>query len=94
MILAIFLILLILKPMNIKDIDLDTIMILFNLMLIIPLVKRAKIFAYISNLIINHVQTTRQITAYITITYFILSMFVTNDVSIITLVSLYILIAK
>ncbi|KOY75214.1 Di-and tricarboxylate transporter [Apilactobacillus kunkeei] len=91
---VIFLILLIFKTMNIKDIDLDTIMILFNLMLIISLVKRAKILAYISNSIINHVQTTRQITAYITITSFVLSMFVTNDVSIITLVPLYILIAK
>ncbi|MBC6388651.1 carboxylate transporter [Lactobacillus kunkeei] len=91
---AIFLILWIFKPMNINDIDLDTIIILFNLMLIISLVKRAKILAYISNSIINHVQTTRQITAYITITSFVLSMFVTNDVSIITLVPLYLLIAK
>ncbi|CAI2578449.1 hypothetical protein AKUH1B104J_04410 [Apilactobacillus kunkeei] len=91
---AIFLLLLIFKPMNIKDIDLDTIMILFNLMLIISLVKRAKILAYISISIINHVQTTRQITAYITSTSFVLSMFVTNDVFIITLVPLYILIAK
>ncbi|TMT00603.1 carboxylate transporter [Apilactobacillus kunkeei] len=91
---AIFLIIAIFKPMNFKDIDLNTIVILFNLMLIISLVKRAKILAYISNSIINHVKTTRQITAYITITSFILSMFVTNDVAIITLVPLYILIAK
>lgn len=93
-VLAIFLILLIFKPMAIKDIDIDTIMILFNLMLIISLVKRANILAYISNSIINHVKTTRQITAYITITSFVLSMFVTNDVAIITLVPLYIIIAK
>ncbi len=94
LVVAIFLILEIFKPMNVKDIDLSTIMILFNLMLIISLVKRANILAYISNSIINQVQTTRQITAYITITSFVLSMFVTNDVAIITLVPLYILIAK
>lgn len=90
----IWLALLFLKPMNIADIDVNTIVLLFNLMLIIALIKRVGMLDYISEAIIKRVKTTRQVVIWMTMVSFISSMLVTNDVAIITLVPLYIMVAK
>lgn len=82
------------KRPNLHDVDINTIIILFNLMLIIEIVKETNILNYFSNVIINHVTNSRQIIAWITFFSFFGSMLVTNDVAIITLVPLYIIIAN
>lgn len=93
-VLTIFIVLLFFRQPNLRDIDINTILILFNLMLIIEIVKETNILNYFSALIINHVSNSRQITAWLVLLSFVGSMIVTNDVAIITLVPLYILIAK
>ncbi|GAA6112358.1 MAG: SLC13 family permease [Apilactobacillus sp.] len=93
-VLTIFIILMFFKQPDFHDIDVNTILILFNLMLIIEIVKETNILNYFSALIINHVSNSRQINAWLVILSFFGSMIVTNDVAIITLVPLYILIAK
>lgn len=90
----IWVVLLFLKPMNVADVDVNTIVLLFNLMLIIALIKRVGMLDYISEAIIKRVKTTRQVVIWMTMVSFISSMIVTNDVAIITLVPLYIIVAK
>jgi len=75
-------------------IDIKVLVLLFNLMLIIAAFKHYKVLDYFASLLLNRSKTIRQ-TSYILVGLtFIASMFMTNDVALITFVPLTLIIGK
>lgn len=75
-------------------IDFHTLILLFCLMLIVEGLRREHFFLYTGNLILSRVRTTRSLVATLIFLCFISSMFITNDVALITFVPFGIMILE
>ena len=75
-----------------KYIDTATIIILFCLMLVISGLKEVGLFQHIGEALLNKIKTERQLILVLVLLCFFASMFITNDVALITFVPLGILI--
>lgn len=73
-------------------IDIATIIILFCLMLVVSGLKEIGLFEYIGEALLNKIKTERQLILVLVFLCFFTSMFITNDVALITFVPLGILI--
>lgn len=78
----------------IRAIDFRVISILFSLMLVIENLKEARLFDWISEHILERFHTTRQLALVFILLSFFLSMLITNDVALLTLVPFTLLLLK
>lgn len=79
---------------SIYSIDFKVIFCLFGLMLLLQNIEQLGILTYLSEKIIIHSTTTRQLIRNITLLSFASSMFVTNDVAILTFMPIYLTTVK
>lgn len=75
-------------------IDIQVLILLFNLMLIISAFKHYKVLDYFASLLLNRSRTIRQTCYFLLGLTFVASMFMTNDVALITFVPLTLIIGK
>lgn len=75
-------------------INIKVLILLFNLMLIIAAFKHYKVLDYFANLLLNRSRTIRQTSYLLVGLTFVASMFMTNDVALITFVPLTLIIGK
>lgn len=76
------------------SVDFRVISLLFCLMLVIENLKETRLFDLASEYVINKFNTTRKLVIVIVVLSFVLSMFITNDVALITLVPFTVLLLK
>lgn len=81
-------------PKYLNYIDFHTLILLFCLMLIVEGLREANFFPYIGNLLLSRTSSQRGLTLVLIFLCFVSSMFITNDVSLITFVPLGILILE
>lgn len=79
---------------SIQSIDFKVIFCLFGLMLLLQNIEKLGVLTYLSEKLIIRSTTTRQLIRNITLLSFISSMFVTNDVAILTFMPIYLTTAK
>ena len=73
-----------------SEINWHTILSLLSLMLCVQLLNSFSILDYLSNILLKYSSTKRQTVQYLTLLAFIGSMFLTNDVAILTLIPMFI----
>ena len=78
----------IIKPDSqyIKYIDWNTLLLLFALMAVMAGLQQLGLFSKIGNILLSKISTTRQMMLILIFLPFVLSMFITNDVALITFV--------
>ena len=86
----------IIKPDSqyIKYIDWNTLLLLFALMAVMAGLQQLGLFSKIGNILLSKISTTRQMMLILIFLPFVLSMFITNDVALITFVPFAIMILK
>lgn len=76
------------------EIDFQTIMSLLCLLLFVKLLERKNLLSFIANKLLNYLRTERQLTVLFMTLSFFSSMFLTNDVAILTIIPIFLLVTE
>ena len=78
----------------ISYVDWDTLALLFSLMAVMKGFQKAGLFSFLGNLLLQHTSTTRGMMLVLVFLPFVFSMFITNDVALITFVPFALVVLK